>query len=341
MLEEINKLEKATKSKWKNIKIVNEFSIEKKNELKRIISEPTKLISGDCELIVFGSLARNEYTFESDLDWTLLIDGQVKPNHQEIALKIKDQLDKANFKNPGFSGIFGGLTFSHDLVHNIGGSDDFNNNMTRRMLLLLESESMTHDSPIVYSRVIRSVIKRYLQVIFDFSKNKYPRFLVNDMIRFWRTLCVDFAAKEWQQNDYKWVIRNIKLRFSRKLLFVSGMLMCSSIYNKNFTEQEALKTLEGFIYKSPLENLATFFNNNQKLNDLGKQIFSSYNYFLGVMNDKTQREILMNMKPNEIGDNELFQKLRKKGHNFENSLIEIFFEKKSPLKDFNRKYGVF
>src|SRR5262245_41479191 len=32
--------------------------------------------SGDISVVVFGSLARGEWTTGSDVDWTLLIDGQ-------------------------------------------------------------------------------------------------------------------------------------------------------------------------------------------------------------------------------------------------------------------------
>ncbi|HMG69176.1 MAG TPA: nucleotidyltransferase domain-containing protein [Chitinophagaceae bacterium] len=34
-----------------------------------------RLFSSDVDLVVFGSIARNECTIGSDVDWTLLIDG--------------------------------------------------------------------------------------------------------------------------------------------------------------------------------------------------------------------------------------------------------------------------
>jgi predicted nucleotidyltransferase len=38
-------------------------------------------VSGDTSVVVFGSLARDEFTDESDLDWTLLVDGQADSDH--------------------------------------------------------------------------------------------------------------------------------------------------------------------------------------------------------------------------------------------------------------------
>lgn len=340
---EIQKFETKTGKEWKNIKSANKLSVQNKKKLLTLLNEPVKLLSGDCELVVFGSLARNEFTKGSDLDWTLLIDGQVKVKHQDLAVKLRKRMIEKGFNDPGSSGIFGGLTFSHDLVHYIGGSEDINKNMTRRLLLLLESEPIIKvgDQSFVYNKVVRSVISRYLQVIGDYKKNKFPRFLVNDMIRFWRTLCVDFAAKEWQQSDNKWVIRNVKLRFSRKLLFVTGMLTCLALYKQKLNEEDAVKRVELYVKTNPLEILAKYINEHKILKSTGIKLFSSYDMFLGILQNNSKRKSLMNLRPEQIDSNKLFQSLRLEGHKFQKSLIELFFEKGTPLRDFTKQYGVF
>lgn len=52
-------------------------SDEKKRELDTLLRRKvSEYDSEDTSLVVFGSLARREWTTGSDLDWTYLVDGQ-------------------------------------------------------------------------------------------------------------------------------------------------------------------------------------------------------------------------------------------------------------------------
>ena len=135
--------------------------MSKREEIGRVLgSTGIKFLSNDFSLVVFGSLARNEWTGNSDLDWGLLVDSQAHPEHLPVALEIAKLFrDHELGREPGRTGIFGNLIFSHELVHQIGGENDPNSNITRRLLLLLESRTI--GSADAYSRVIRVILERY------------------------------------------------------------------------------------------------------------------------------------------------------------------------------------
>ena len=58
------------------LRTCREASLRKRKELDQLLSRQIPgYTSEDTSLVVFGSLARGEWTSGSDLDWTYLIDG--------------------------------------------------------------------------------------------------------------------------------------------------------------------------------------------------------------------------------------------------------------------------
>jgi predicted nucleotidyltransferase len=180
--------------KWENLRAARERSYA---ERRRLQSELSEFDNADSTVVVFGSLGRDEFTVGSDLDWTLLVDGIADPGHLDVAFAIRDKLETLGHKSPGREGLFGSLAFSHELIHQIGGQDDTNATTTRRILLLLESGVLGRGE--AYKRVVSNILHRYLKedrgLWYGSGEFKIPRFLLNDISRYWRTMAVDFAYK--------------------------------------------------------------------------------------------------------------------------------------------------
>jgi predicted nucleotidyltransferase len=190
----VARIERELGANWTAMRKARITSDEKRESLRRAFEGK---IAADTSLVVFGSIAREEMTSVSDADWILLVDGQAQPEHSEQRHAIASELVKLGFPEPGRSGVFGCMIGSHDIVHEIGGEDDTNSNTTRRVLLLLESLPVGNRE--AYDRVRRQILKRYLQddrgLTRSSSAVRVPRFLLNDLTRYWRTVTVDFVLQ--------------------------------------------------------------------------------------------------------------------------------------------------
>lgn len=270
-----------------------------------------------------------------------------------VARKIASSI-KGLSKAPNPTGSFGGMTFSHPLIHNIGGQDDTNGNTTQRILMLLESRSIHGLGDAAYGRVLRGILNRYIEqgmshLNREKTRYKVPRFLLNDVVRFWRTMAVDFASKQWERDGQGWGLRNAKLRFSRKLIYISGLLTCFScvldddLNSKIKLERDkALQVVNHLraIKATPLEVLASALLLYDVDGDASRLLFSAYNAFLGILNDAEKRTRLQALRAEDSGRDSLFTDIREISDSFQNGLDKFFFDNKN-IGPLTRKYGVF
>src|SRR4051794_35570546 len=89
---------------WPTLEKARETAREQVRKLDELLTEEGRssgsLVSADVSLVVFGSLARGEWTSGSDLDWTLLIDGGADHEHANTAHRIGELLRDRGFSPP-------------------------------------------------------------------------------------------------------------------------------------------------------------------------------------------------------------------------------------------------
>lgn len=345
---EILRLRDMLGEAWPSISKAHQAAIDEKERLRAGLGE---FVLRDTSLVVFGSLARNEFTAQSDVDWTLLLDGAANPQHLDAALAIENRLVELEAIQPGAEGTFGGFAVSHDLIHKIGGEDDTNRNTTQRILLLLESAAL--GDPQAYDRVIRNILRRY--VVEDLggaaeSAFKVPRFLLNDIVRYWRTVAVDFAYKRRLRAGSGWALRTAKLRMSRKLTFVAGLLSCYSC-ETDFADAEGgagptgilrvVDHLARLVGKSPLDIVAAVILREPVLHDVARRMFRAYDEFLSMLDDADVRLHLKHLSADDADTDATYARTRVLGKQFQEALTHVFLDADTPIARLTRHYGLF
>nr|CAD6615056.1 nucleotidyltransferase domain-containing protein [Rhizobium sp. TCK] len=346
----LDRLRGGDASRWSYIAKAQSRSAERLEALSKLAEG--LLPTDEGSFVVFGSLARGEYTAGSDLDWTVLIDGRADSLHLQIVHKLTAELDRAGFAKPGPTEVFGGLIFSHDLVHAVGGDEDSNKNMTRRLLLLLESTPVrVSGSADTHDRIVQAILNRYVQEDASFigsnrRADRIPRFLLNDVVRFWRTMAVDYANKYRARAGQKWALRNIKLRMSRKLLFVSGLFMClswalqeRSQHDIDYEAQDLVDHLLAWTKRSPLSSLAEIVE--QYAPSLAPDVFDNYDAFLALLDDEVRRKRLEDLSPEAAYVDDVFLEARELASHFDAALTELLFDANAAVATLVKKYGVF
>lgn len=190
------------------------FSDERLEEFKGQLSPAEKAHGERCCAYATGSYGRGEASQYSDLD--VFIVGLTEPPFGEglsggkAPTRLLSRLDEICLKRdlieatrslelPEFSG--GGEYLKHYTTHDLTSAigavhDDSTNTFTARLLLLLESTPILGHS--VYEQAIRAVVDAYW-IDFEGHENAFqPVFFINDILRLWRTFCVNYEHRTRQ-----------------------------------------------------------------------------------------------------------------------------------------------
>jgi hypothetical protein len=219
---------------------------ERIKELRARLLTAETIATGKACVYATGSFGRCEASRYSDLDLFILGKSETKPGRdkKESSLSRLDEiLIKADLIEatrelgiPEFSGDGRYLVHyaAHELTDTLGKpEDDVTNTFTARLLLLLESRPLLEAA--VYDEVTRDVVAAYWRDYEDHKTDFMPAFLGNDILRLWRTFCVNYEAgteREPEEKKAKGKLKYYKLKHSRLLTCYSAVLYLLAIYEQ-------------------------------------------------------------------------------------------------------------
>jgi hypothetical protein len=198
-------------------------------------------------IFVAGSLGRLDFGAKSDIDFFLISKNEIsRLKTLEVFGKLLDYNKEKNFPEFSNDGKFLKIhCLDHLISHTGSPTDDHENLFTTRMLLLLESHVVSNEK--LYDESINKIIEHYYKDE-EGHLNFFPIFLLNDILRYWRTLCLNYEMI--RQGNKPWRKKNINLKYSRMLTVFSTIIPMVTVPNAS------QKFLLDLTKKTPLEKLA-------------------------------------------------------------------------------------
>ena len=239
------------------------YSSETIIKLRNEFTDAGKFASNKACVYATGSFGRCEASEHSDLD--LFIAGKSEKvtrgdgsgedfgqknllNHlDEICVQAELIRASRSLGFPEFSGD--GRYLDHHSIYEFTSTmgtekDDVANTFTARLLLLLESRPLLEDA--VYDEIVLDVIESYWRDYQDHQATFMPAFLANDILRIWRTFCVNYEARTAREPENKKAsgkLKNYKLKHSRLLTCYSALLYLLAVHRskKSVAPSDALE----------------------------------------------------------------------------------------------------
>ncbi len=264
------------------------FSQGKIEEIKAAL-KAAKLPKTIATLAVAGSLGRMDAAEASDCDLLVLLsDAAMKNDAVAKALyeDVWEVLKPLKLNAPKAIGSFSQPTSLEQVCdkQHVGAPNEDMRSFAKRLLLLLESQPMYN--PEGYQKVMDAVVKSYAEDYVARDARKEWSFLINDLIRYFRSICVNYQW-DFTNEQGKWPLRNIKLRHSRLIMY-GGLLMLLGECSRQRTKK--VEWLKDRLMLTPLERIAWVYSANGDGSFF--RVAGFYDTFLGMLSKKEVREEL-------------------------------------------------
>ncbi len=263
------------------------YSTERIEELKMAVQNNEDLKENDVCVYLTGSYGRREAHSSSDLDLFFLRSGSAetcklprveKALFDAALIKAARKLEFPEFTK---GGAYLDIHYLDDILKYLGcPEDDYRNYFTARMLLLLESTPILNEK--IYEKIISSIVESYYRDYHDHEINFRPAFLLNDIHRYWITMCLNYEharnrrdREDGEKNEAH--LKNLKLKFSR-LMTCYSMIVPILAFPDVIPPEEIIK----LAHKTPISRLLDVASEHERYVDTVKDVLLHYTWFLEI-----------------------------------------------------------
>lgn len=247
--------------------------------------------------------------------------------------KLKQVVDELGFPQPKKEGVFSTAISLRKLIESAGTMTEDLGLLARRILLLVESRPLFKDENFLVA--VDAVFELYAAQVRR-EPNKHFVFLLNDLIRYFRSICVNYESTFWRENE-KWPLRNLKLRHSRVLMYAGLLVLIGGASGQEPSQR--INYLRERLHLTPLERLAAVYAECR--DDNFQRLASLYDVFLQQISDPPTREYLQNIDYAQRFGEPIFLRLKANAEAFIAELARFLWARRGSWSDRFFEYLVF
>ena len=225
-------------------------------------ADAERILRNDTSIYVVGSGGRGEMSEHSDVDLFVARVGRSTSDVDAFLVRqaIARTLYAMKRPDPSQGGAFLKMHTDASLCDRMGtAEDDAENTFTARMLLLLESQALLGEA--AYAELLDRVLEAYWKDAATHASDYHPYVLVNDVVRYWRSLLLNYVAKNAkkakelrapERRHGERELRSYKLRFSRCLSCFSVLAALLVLTGRGGVRKDDVRAL---VRRRPIERL--------------------------------------------------------------------------------------
>ena len=234
-------------------------------------------------LAVAGSLGRLDASEHSDFDYLVLTDeGLTDEAYKACVERVRRVVEPFALRLPNANGVFTMPISVAHIVTKVGSQEDNLCELAHRMLLLMEAR------PLINEELFRKAQDDLLDAYFAYqerSPEKEAVFLLNDVIRYFRSICVNYQFNFWNE-ERLWPLRNVKLRHSRLVMYAGLLFLILNASTRDHRDKK-YDYVRSNLELSPIERIVHVYADNADSNI--DRVLGYWNFFLEKLSDDNVR----------------------------------------------------